>query len=540
MKDVHPSEYLTHLSCVNDLKTQNCNEFEPVSKLSLYSVNPASRKRYTEEERKNKTTSLKNRCDLNNLQMDSCCKPDDMTLDTVVPFLPQDFKDKFKSIKKVDGEYELCTEGDPSCVSPSSYDYCKLSSKNLKIDGNKISNVTKDCVSSMCQNGDDLSYLYDPDVKQYHELQDFEILNALKQDNVELLHKLLQNENRTTKPMKSGYGGNTILHNTIVYDAHRTFLELIKRPLSLDHQNKDGNTALHLAALKGNSIALHHLLLLGANATIKNAIGDTPLHSAVRSADYASVKQLLEQNANLQQVNRLGETPFHVALISPKKSLDVVKLLVESGSDLLEKNNNGLTALKTLEFQNKSKENEEIRTYLVNVFINKYGNDYPQMVKEYPELGNFQFINKSGREIDIKQIKNMEEAMEVKLPDQYLPDNLIYDVDKKFMKYKNLMEVEQKTKKVKVRNMPQENKKNNDVIKNALDNQPKKQDAQLDTQLNQNALDTVNEGFSNHNEPLHLEKFANQYNKFKMIRTVFLLVVVLLLLTLLYHGVSLF
>ena len=170
-------------------------------------------------------------------------------------------------------------------------------------------------------------------------------------------------------------------------------------------------------------------------------IRDTVLFSAIRSADYPTVHVVLHlASATPVSRNRLGETALHIALISPQKNVEVVRLLVNKGVDLYEKNNNGDTALKTLQFQRRTKDNEEIRTYLMNVIIKKEGKNFVEKVKEYPELANFQILDKKGMPINLKYLEGLE-GIEVSLPDQYLPDNLQFTESNDY-KYKVLTDEE--------------------------------------------------------------------------------------------------
>lgn len=466
MNNIHPKEYLTNISCSYNDEDRKCNIFEPVPSLSLYSTNPATRKRYTEKERNQKKEALNNRCKIENKKTQLCCDPNDSKLNVIVPQLSDEWKGQFNLIKKdAEGNYYKCDSNNmgPDCKSPSGYEYCKLSSPSLRVDdNNKIHNILPDCISEKCSE-DNIKEIYeDKTMSDFNKIRDFEIIHALQKDNVNHLQNLLKDNKRIQKPMKSGYLGNTILHNAIVYESKDILNELFKIKLPLDTKNKDGNTALHLAGLKGDANTIHKLLQMGANLTLKNVLGDTPLHSTVRSANKDSVALLLEQNASVFEINRLGETPLHVAFISPDKNLEIIKLLIKYGSDLFAKNNNDYTPLKTLEFQNNSKENAIIRTFVINKIISLYGSNYINIIKQNPEFANFQFVTKSGKPIDMSNMKNLS-SLEINIPDSSLPDYLIYDVDKKSMKYKNLMEDETLNKKRKKEDSQNKSKTNNNT-----------------------------------------------------------------------------
>lgn len=447
LKGSDPHNILSTLACVNDKNTEPCNAFNPLKQYKLYGENPATNKPFTEEQRENKKRAFKNKCGLNNNKIVTCCSPDDTNLGSMADFVKMEVKDKL--IRKTsDGDYFVCAEdsSNPECRVPTAYDLCKLSSPEISFNTlengeQKVSGAAPDCFKGVCASTHDLSYLNDPDMKQFYTLQDSEILTAIQKNNANEIKDVLKDQRRISEPLTVGYEGNTMLHHAVLYDADDIITLLLAREVPLDSKNKDGNTPLHLAALKGNSARLHQMIKMGGDTEIKNNIGDTVLFSAVRSADYPTVHVVLQLAAATPvSKNRLGETPLHVALISPKKNIDIVKLLVNKGVELYEKNNNGDTAMKTLQYQRRTKQNEEIRTYLMNLIIKKEGKNFVEKVKEYPELANFQVLDKEGNAINLDHLNGLE-GIEVSLPDQYLPDNLQFTESNDY-KYKVLTDEE--------------------------------------------------------------------------------------------------
>lgn len=447
LKGSDPHNILSTLACVNDKNTESCNAFNPLKQYKLYGENPATNKPFTEEQRENKKRAFKNKCEINNNKVVTCCSPDDTNLGSMADFIKMDLKDKL--IRKTqNGDYFVCSEdsSNPNCRVPTAYDLCKLSSPEISFDSlengeQKVSGAAPDCFKGVCASTHDLSYLNDSKMTQFYTLQDSEILTAIQKNNANQIKDVLKDYQRISEPLTVGYEGNTMLHHAVLYDADDIITLLLSREVPLDSKNKDGNTALHLAALKGNSARLHQMIKMGGDTEIKNNLGDTVLFSAIRSADYPTVHVVLELAAATPvSRNRLGETPLHVALISPQKNVDIVKLLVNKGVDLYEKNNNGDTAIKTLQYQRRTKQNEEIRTYLMNIIIKKEGKNFVEKVKDYPELANFQVLDEEGKLIKLEHLNGLE-GIEVSLPDQYLPDNLQFTESNDY-KYKVLTDEE--------------------------------------------------------------------------------------------------
>ena len=448
LKGVEPHTILSNLACIDDKNQESCNAFSPLPQYKLYGKNPATNKTFTDDHRVNKLREFENKCSLNNNKVTTCCSPDDTNLGFMADFVKMDVKDKKVRLDEK-GNYFICSENsnNPDCKRPSGYDLCKLSSPELTLTTlsngeQRVYGATPDCFKGVCASVHDLGYLEDEEMKQFYSLQDSEILTAIQKNNAEQIKDILKDSNRISRPLSVGYEGNTMLHHAVLYDANEIIMLLLSRKVPLDVKNKDGNTPLHLAALKGNSAILNQMIEMGGDTEIVNNLGDTVLLSAIRSADYPTVHVVLQlASATPISRNKLGETPLHIALISPQKNVDIVRLLINKGVDLYEKNNNGHTALKTLELQRRTKQNEEIRTYLINVIIKKEGNNFIKQVKKFPELANFEVVNSEGMPINLKYIEGLEGVVVVSLPEQYLPDNLQFTEDKQF-KYKELTEEE--------------------------------------------------------------------------------------------------
>lgn len=446
LKGSDPHNILSTLACVNDKNTEACNAFNPLKQYKLYGENPATNKTFTEEQRENKKRAFKNKCGLNNNKVVTCCSPDDTNLGFMADFVKMDVKNK--KIRIENGDYFVCAEdsNNPDCRSPTAYDLCKLSSpeigfNTLENGEQKVTGAAPDCFKGVCASTHDLSYLNDPEMSKFYDLQDSEILTAIEKNNANQIKDILTDKERISAPLTVGYEGNTMLHHAVLHDADDIITLLLSRKVPLDSRNKDGNTPLHLAALKGNSARLHQMIEMGGDVEIKNNLGDSVLFSAIRSADYPTVHVVLHlASATPVSRNRLGETALHIALISPQKNVEIVRLLVNKGVDLYEKNNNGDTALKTLQFQRRTKDNEEIRTYLMNIIIKKEGDNFVKKVKEYPELANFDILDKNGKPINLNYLEGLE-GIEVSLPDQYLPDNLQFTESNDY-KYKVLTDEE--------------------------------------------------------------------------------------------------
>lgn len=159
--------------------------------------------------------------------------------------------------------------------------------------------------------------------------------------------------------------GDTQLHIAIVQGFVEAALCLIRMapdPCLLDTMNDDWQSPLHLAVLTHQPLIVRHLILAGADPSLRNFRGNTALHLACASGDLACAKALtdplypMERNKltlgqqvpalpqNLEQRNYNGEMCLHVA--AANGHVDLVRLLLRLGADLKAKEGlAGYTAL---------------------------------------------------------------------------------------------------------------------------------------------------------------------------------------------------
>lgn len=83
----------------------------------------------------------------------------------------------------------------------------------------------------------------------------------------------------------------------------------------LNHRNHRGYTALHLAALRGYTRLMEHLLSAGADIHASDNKGNTPLHAAAKHGCSATVRLLLSAGADIHARNNRGYTPLHIAAL---------------------------------------------------------------------------------------------------------------------------------------------------------------------------------------------------------------------------------
>lgn len=116
-------------------------------------------------------------------------------------------------------------------------------------------------------------------------------------------------------------------------------------PDLLNSPDRDGWTALHLAAYFGRLEAVRFLLNKGAvvRGVSKNARAATTLHTALSARRTEIATLLLERGADLEATAAEGNTPLHAA--AEAGSPEAVELLVGRGANVNPRRNDGATPL---------------------------------------------------------------------------------------------------------------------------------------------------------------------------------------------------
>lgn len=105
---------------------------------------------------------------------------------------------------------------------------------------------------------------------------------------------------------------------------------------------------LHQAVFKNDFSEVEKLLAQGFHLTDETDDGQTPLHIAAECGLAEMCKILLEQGAQIDALDNFGGTALHAAAACQKK-VDVIRVLVEHGSNIQIKDLAGMTPLELAE-----------------------------------------------------------------------------------------------------------------------------------------------------------------------------------------------
>ena len=93
----------------------------------------------------------------------------------------------------------------------------------------------------------------------------------------------------------------------------RGFFPLDALGVPIDTQGEDGDTALHIGCLHGQTAVVVECLKRGASVTATDEDGSTPLHDASAGGHYMIAKMLIQKGAKIDALDSDGESPLHLA-----------------------------------------------------------------------------------------------------------------------------------------------------------------------------------------------------------------------------------
>ncbi len=124
--------------------------------------------------------------------------------------------------------------------------------------------------------------------------------------------------------------GNSFLHLAAIKGMTKVIPLLLANGIDINHKSKEGFTALNTACLHDHSDVAIALLDSGANPEIENLDGLFPIHYACLGNQVSIVKKLLEKGTDLNRQSLNGNTSL--LLSCKKKFKELTLLLLEAGA----------------------------------------------------------------------------------------------------------------------------------------------------------------------------------------------------------------
>ncbi|CAH0548154.1 unnamed protein product [Brassicogethes aeneus] len=162
-----------------------------------------------------------------------------------------------------------------------------------------------------------------------------------------------------------------------------------KRKRNIVVKNNKGETKLHLAAIKGNALAVQVLLDQGHPVNIRDHAGWLPLHEAANNGRLDVVRLLLDHGSAINdRGDTQGVTPLHDSAYNGH--VDIMELLLDKGASAITMTDDGETPLNAL------------RHFMQNNPIDSQVEDkYEGMVRRLTEA-----MEKTGQQIKPLTVKN--------------------------------------------------------------------------------------------------------------------------------------
>ncbi|CAF1129563.1 unnamed protein product [Rotaria sordida] len=163
------------------------------------------------------------------------------------------------------------------------------------------------------------------DFNRQNQLGRTPFLDALEHNNFQLLaiflrHIDITNINIVDTLLNTALHYCKYLNEKFIFDS-----VLSSNLLSLNAQNRDGQTPLHDAILCDNYLFAQYLLQHNCDVTLTNKDGNTPLHLIARDDNVRMCKLLMKYTQlDLTAMNEMGKTPLHLACANEKANVAAI------------------------------------------------------------------------------------------------------------------------------------------------------------------------------------------------------------------------
>jgi caspase domain-containing protein/ankyrin repeat protein len=145
---------------------------------------------------------------------------------------------------------------------------------------------------------------------------------------------------RQSAPVASGHDD---LGDAAYADDLAAVKAYLARGADIDARDRDGDTPLHLAAIKAGPAVIAALVAAGADPNAGSTDGNTPLFNAAENGNLPAVKALLAAGGKVNARNKDGHTPLFYAIDQGHRP--VVEVLLAAGADLAVRDKDGDTPL---------------------------------------------------------------------------------------------------------------------------------------------------------------------------------------------------
>ncbi|SFJ75047.1 ankyrin repeat domain-containing protein [Thermoflavimicrobium dichotomicum] len=119
---------------------------------------------------------------------------------------------------------------------------------------------------------------------------------------------------------------------TAIWDERIDVVEfLLEQGVDVNHQDRDGNSALHVAAALGSEKLVQLLLSAGADVNLENEYEETPLFEAVKNGHISIISLLLKYGGTPNKLNHVLDAPLHISVEAYNEK--AIECLLKHGTD---------------------------------------------------------------------------------------------------------------------------------------------------------------------------------------------------------------
>ena len=209
-----------------------------------------------------------------------------------------------------------------------------------------VANNNFEKVKKLVKSGASVNYIY---AEEYYSCSI--LIYAIRHSTTKIVKFLIENGADVNLHDNSGKTALTYAVELSVEESIEKVQILVEAGANVNHENSSGRTVLMNASVYGNYKCVEYLILHGANVNSQNNEGLTAL---VYAKNFYTAKLLVESGADVNiksnrgfiaLISRFLQLDYGHAPNSSRIELEILELLIDSGSDLDNCNMNGTSAL---------------------------------------------------------------------------------------------------------------------------------------------------------------------------------------------------
>ena len=222
-------------------------------------------------------------------------------------------------------------------------------------------NLVNDCYNDSCNSAEtitinNLLQNSTADMK-YTTVDDARVSQAILEDNISYVKEYVRKYKQVNIPLTNNDYRNRMIHLAAGTKYNNILTMLISLKANLNIQNKLGETPIHFAVQGRNLDNIATLLSQGIDLTIPTTKGETPMFYAMATGDMRVVNMLYTNNSPVLGVDKQGNNLIHYCIlncpsykendetVANSKSY-IIQWLIEHGVSTEQKNNAGITPLE--------------------------------------------------------------------------------------------------------------------------------------------------------------------------------------------------